>query len=185
MDAKDKKKKTLEVKKLESEIRDKLQNLRTRLANGNETEIVVWVIPYKLACSQRPLRDHPEFGGSGRPLPLDARPLVIRWVAQIKKMGICSVICLMHSKELKYYDGLELNANGLLGFYKNQGFQVCHLPWPDPAHEGGLKRQRIEEIKREALSAFRGFPKPVLLHCSAAIDRTTPVAAFIVQETSE
>src|SRR3990172_8401946 len=105
MDAKDKKKKTLEVKKLEREIRDKLQNLRTRLANGNETEIVVWVIPYKLACSQRPLRDHPEFGGSGRPLPLDARPLVIRWVAQIKKMGNCSVICLMHSKELKYYDG--------------------------------------------------------------------------------
>jgi protein tyrosine/serine phosphatase len=36
--------------------------------------------------------------------------------------------------------------------------------------------------KLQALEAFRRLPGPVLLHCSAGIDRTSPVAAFIVEQ---
>jgi len=96
----------------------------------------------------------------------------------------------MHQEELKHYVGLGLDPGGLLGFYREQGFCVFHCPWPDPAHartaeERSLRQQMVEQVKIKALAAFSKLPKPVLLHCSAAIDRTTPVAAFIVQQTTE
>lgn len=172
-----------QTKQLECIIRDELWRIRDQISAGDESELVVWVLPDKLACSQRPLRDHPKFGEC-KPLPSEARPLVVRWVERIKQIGIRSIICLMHPKELRHYDDLRLDPDGLLGFYRNQGFWVCHLPWPDPAHERPLRQQQIEQIKREALTAFNKLSKPVLLHCSAAIQRTTPVAAFIVQHKS-
>src|SRR3990172_5797309 len=143
------------TKQLEKAIRSGLEGIRGKIRLGDESELVLWVIDDELACSQRPLRDHPKFGGSAKSLPCEAKPFVISWVDRIRQMGICSIICLMHSKELKYYDELELDADGLLGFYSKQGFQVCHLPWPDPAHESQLPQERIEEkIKRDALAAF-------------------------------
>lgn len=179
-----------ELKKLERHVRNELQRIRQQIAAGDESEIVVWIILCQLACAQRPLRDHPQFGGSGRSLPPEARPAVVKWVERINQLGIRSIICLMHHKELRHYDSLELDPDGLLGFYRNQGFYVCHLPWPDPAHartpeERLSRQQQVERIKREALAAFEELPKPVLLHCSAAIDRTTPVAAYITYQRSK
>jgi len=163
-------------KALEHRIRSELQRIRLQISNGDESEIVVWVIPSKLACSQRPLRDHPQFGGRS-PLPPEARSLVIDWVERIKQIGICSIICLLGDRQLaRYYvrGGLGLHEHGLLGYYKSQGFQVCHFPMRD--------YQRPQESSmQKVLRAFDELPKPVVLHCSAAIDRTTPVAAFIVQ----
>jgi hypothetical protein len=43
--------------------------------------------------------------------------------------------------------------------------------------------QRPPEVNIEqVLRAFDELPKPVLLQCSAAIDRTVPVAAYIASK---
>jgi hypothetical protein len=45
------------------------------------------------------------------------------------ELGI--VISLMHPKELKHYDALRLEG-GLLGTYRNAGFETRHFPWMIP-----------------------------------------------------
>lgn len=166
-----------EFKELERHIRKELQRIRCQIAARNESEIVVWVIPGQLSCSQRPLRDHPQFGGR-MPLPLEARSLVVSWVDQIKQMGIRSIICLLEDQQLdRYYvrGGLGLHEGGLLGYYKSQGLEVRHFPMTD-------YQLPQESYIQKVLKAFDELPKPVLLHCSAAIDRTTPVAASIAHQ---
>ncbi len=154
-------------------IKEKLEQLRKQIRNRDESEILVWVIPDSLACSQRPLRDHPDFGGHC-PLPPAAKPLVIDWVQRIKSTGIRSIICLLVTAQLeRYYGGsLGLHEDGLLGYYKSQGFHVRHYPLTD-------YQPPLPEQKEEILRLYDALPKPILLHCSAAIDRTAPVAAFI------
>ena len=169
-----------QTKQLERGIRSKLEWIRNQICSGHESEIAVWVIPGKLACSQRPLRYDPRFGGR-KPLPPEAKPLVIKWVERVKEMGIRSIICLLEDRQLdRYYvrGGLGLHEGGLLSYYESKGFQVQHFPMMD------YQRPREEEMQK-VLKAFNELPKPVLLHCSASIDRTTPVAAFIVQQTTE
>jgi protein-tyrosine phosphatase len=63
--------------------------------------------------------------------------------------------------------------------------QIGHFPWADPAHEQSQKarlelKNSVHKIKIDAYEAYRELPHPVLLHCSAGIDRSAPVAAFIV-----
>src|SRR5205809_460260 len=60
-------------------IRQELATLRRRLQDGDESELIVWIIPRQLACSQRPLRYHKRFGGSARTLTPDAAPHVAEW----------------------------------------------------------------------------------------------------------
>jgi hypothetical protein len=162
----------------EKGIRDALEQLRQRIKARDESDIVVWVIPRKLACSQRPLRDHHQFGGR-KPLPPEARPLVVEWVERIKGLGIRSAICLLEQRQLERYyvcGGLGLHERGLLGYYESQGLHVRHFPMTD------CQKPQESEMSN-VLQAFSELPKPVLLHCSAAIDRTTPVAAFIAKHT--
>ena|SRR2546428_12816132 len=59
---------------VEQEIRAKMWDLRKRLRDDPDACPIEWIIPTRLACSQRPLRDHPTFGGR-RPLPPEAMPL--------------------------------------------------------------------------------------------------------------
>ena len=92
--------------------------------------VVLWIISGELALSQRPLRDHPQFGGRSS-LPPEARPLVVDWVERIKDIRIQSVICLLEPDQLdRYYIQGELNLHehGLLGYYKAQGLHVRHFP---------------------------------------------------------
>jgi len=163
------------VKELERCIRNDLKRLRKRIKDGDESKLAIWVIPGELACSQRPLRDHPRFGGR-TPLPPEARPLVAAWVDwMINEFRIKSVICLLEETQLdRYYvrGGLGLDERGLLGYYESRGLEVRHFPMID-------YQRPAEDQMRQVLAAFDELPKPVLLHCSAAIDRTTPVAAFI------
>lgn len=158
----------------ESDIRRELIRIRQQITQGDESELVVWVIPSALACSQRPLRDHPQFGGRS-PLPPEARPEVVSWVDRVKTLGIRSIICLLEPDQLdRYYvrGGLNLHPSGLLGYYRERGFNVSHFPMTD-------YQRPANALMNQVLQEFDRLPKPVLIQCSAAIDRTTPVAAFI------
>lgn len=173
----------LPSKQFESDIRSGLEALRRAIRSGDDSQIVFWVLPGKLACAQRPLRDDPRFGERG-PLPPEAKDGVIKWVERVVSLGFRSIICLSHPKELRYYEGLGLGPRGLLGFYKASGLEVRHLPWPDPAHaptpeERARRFAQVKDIRIKAKAAFDELGKPVLLHCSAGIDRSPPVAAFI------
>lgn len=108
-------------------------------------------------------------------MPPEARPEVVSWVDRVKALGIRSILCLLELDQLDGYymrGGLNIHANGLLGYYKERGFDVYHFPMTD-------YKRPTEALMGRVLEEFDRLPKPVLIHCSAAIDRTTPVAAFI------
>jgi len=67
------------INELENSIRKELIKIRERIRRGEDSKILIWIIAQKLACSQRPLRDHPIFGGRS-PLPPQAKNIVKRWV---------------------------------------------------------------------------------------------------------
>jgi len=166
-----------------NEIRRALSDLGLKLKAGDESQLLVWVLPDTLACVHRPLRHHPDFGGSGRHLPSIATTLIITWINRIKKAGIRGIICLMHEKELAHYGDLNLGANNLVDYYRKEGFEVRHIPWDDPAHrqqsDNSSFASELEIVREKALTAFRNLPKPTIVHCSAGIDRSSPVAAYI------
>lgn len=165
----------MSLAELTNTIKDKLKKIRSRIASGDDSEILIWLLDGSLACSQRPLRDHPAFGGHD-PLPPEAKPLVVKWVEQVKSLGISSIVSLLEeSQHEKYYvrGGLGLHSDGLFGYYLSQGFEFRHIPMTDYEKPSESEMEKI-------LEAFDQMPKPVLVHCSAGIDRTSPVAAYIV-----
>jgi hypothetical protein len=135
----------------------------------------VWAIPNQLACAQRPLRDHPNFGGR-TPLPHSARDLVIAWVDRVTSRFPSIISLLEDTQNDRYYirGGLGLHEHGLLGYYRSRGLRVASLPCTDYQVPTAKTMER-------ALRMFQALPKPVLLHCSAGIDRTAPVAGFICE----
>jgi len=171
-----------EIKKKANRLRQDLSDLGKKLDEGDDSKLLLWVIPNKLAVAHRPLRHHPEFGGSGLAIPPEARSALFQCIGRWKNCGIRSVISLMHHKELRHYDNIDFGAPSLIELYSKEGFEVRHIPWDDPVHisitEGDFHRE-LMLIRKEALKAFDELSKPVLLHCSAGIDRSLPVAAFI------
>ncbi len=168
--------------KKSNEIVDSLNLLSKKLAQGDDSEILVWAIPDLLACAPRPLRYHPEFGGSRMVLPSKATHLVYSWVSQLRKCGIKSIISLMHDADLRCYSGLDLPGKDLLQYYKEQAFIVYRIPYEDPHHKSSTPAEKCKTLKRirnEALHTYNQPVKPVLIQCSAGIDRTAPVAAYI------
>ena len=106
------------------------------------------------------------------------RTLVVDWVKRVKSLGIRSIVSLLEEKQHeKYYirGGLDLHPDGLFGYYGSQGFEFRHIPMTD-------YQKPSEADMRKVLEAFDQIPKPVLVHCSAGIDRTSPVAAYIVSQ---
>ena len=153
--------------------------LRNRLRADPHTSPLIWPIPGELACSQRPLRDHPEFASSN-PLPVHSFPLIANWIERICSLGIRSVICLLTPKQLYRYNGFH--QDGLLGAYRQAGLCVLQIPVFDEVHPEDTSGCEVlgESVFAKAYQGFLELPKPVLLHCSAGIDRSSPVAAQIV-----
>ena len=170
-----------------ADLKRKFKALGRRIGEGDESELLLWVIPSLLACCHRPLRHNRLYGGSARHLDSDATPLVHNWAHRVRAYGIRSIICLMSENELAFYERLDLQAKNLLEFYCAQGFEVVSIPWKDPAHvriDPAALREKERQVSVQALSSFDAIQKPTLLHCSAGIDRSSPVAAYIRSQRS-
>lgn len=170
------------------EIKLAMGSLGRRLEQGDNSQLLYWVIPDQLACAHRPLRHHPLYGGSGKNLSSMAAGLVHEWAEEIVLYGIKSIISLMHDRDLNCYSLLDLGATSLLEYYEKRGLVVAHIPWEDPHHKKSgpaEKRKMLLKVRKEALSVYQNLPKPVLIQCSAGIDRSSPVAAFIWSKIAE
>lgn len=114
-------------------------------------------IPDLLFATSRPGYDY----GANAPVSPE---VVSQRIAEAKSSGAKSIICLLNEQHLKLYAGLPV---GLLQAYREAGFEVGHVPVVDHQRPplSGTELKAVEQH-------FNELPKPVLIHCSAGIDRT-------------
>jgi hypothetical protein len=88
----------------------------------------------------------------------------------------------MHDRDWRCYASLDLRVASIHDFYEQQGFEVAAVPYEDPHRKKSIpaeKRKTLLRVRQDALAAYDMLSKPVLIQCSAAWDRSPPVAAFI------
>lgn len=98
------------------------------------------------------------------------------WLAEAKSLGIRSIICLLN-EELEWYRDIGLHEEGLLGFYRQCGLEVSHVPVTD----GRRPPVPSDDLDR-AVETFDALPSPVLVHCKAGVDRTGAVIDHILRK---
>jgi protein tyrosine phosphatase (PTP) superfamily phosphohydrolase (DUF442 family) len=113
-----------------------------------------WVATNVLARSHRP----------GYASELVEQSVVDEWIGEVRSLGIKSIICFLAEDQLGFYSKLP---DGLISYYRELGFNVKHIPARDyqtpPLTDGDFAR---------VWEAYKDLPKPILVHCSAGIDRT-------------
>ena len=130
-----------------------------------------WVIEGVLATSPRP-------GYTPGPEKQVSVEVVDEWLDATRAFGINSVICLIGGDQLWLYR--KSLPEGLLGRYRASGLNVFHIPTEDQQ-----THPFTDEQYEAAWEAFQSLPKPVLVHCSAGMDRTGRIVGLIVERLSE
>jgi protein tyrosine/serine phosphatase len=129
-----------------------------------------WVIPQLLARSSRPGYS----GGRNRSVPAKE---VDGWLAETRASGIKSIICLLAEDQLPLYSQLPTD---LITYYRNADFNIAHVPAQDH-RQPPLSQDQLEGI----WTAYETLPKPVLVHCSAGLDRTGLAVDYIKRRLSQ
>ena len=121
-------------------------------------EYIQWVSENHLARASRPAYPNKDV------LSKDVQG----WINKVKSMHVRSIICLLKEDQLNFYRQVP---GGLLAYYRKQGFEVVNVPISDPAHDAA-GFEELEAALDTIYDLYQRLPKPVLIHCSAGIDRT-------------
>jgi protein tyrosine phosphatase (PTP) superfamily phosphohydrolase (DUF442 family) len=130
-----------------------------------------WVVESLIATSPRP-------GYRPGPETTVTEGVVEEWLLEAQEFGIASIICLIGDDQLWLYR--KSVPEGLIVRYQQAGFAVAHIPTLDQ------QTQPFTPDEYElAWEHFQRLPKPVLVHCSAGMDRTGRIVRHLLDRLSE